>query len=161
MQSTIWPVYFRAVPAAVSYWRECVRCVDGGHVTLDWLLEAGGRGDTAPAPSPPKSAAAAPASPALPPLRADSPVVIMLCGIAGGSGDTYMKHFAAMARAKGMRPVCFNSRGCANGPLTVPQFYSASFTGCDAGCGAKARHAMQCDAMLVLSFFAWRVRAVQ
>jgi predicted alpha/beta-fold hydrolase len=134
-QSTIWPVYFRAHPRSVSYWRECVRCADGGHVTLDWLLEPrGARGDAseaAAAPSAAQEEAAAPSAPnALPPLRADSPVLILLSGIAGGSADSYVQHFVAMARQRGMRPVCFNSRGCANGPVTVPQFYSASFTGC-------------------------------
>ena len=107
----------------VSYWRECVRVADGGHVTLDWLLEGASRDGGAAAAVPSKEAAA-------PALRADSPVVLLMSGIAGGSADSYMKHFVTMARAAGMRPVCFNSRGCADGPLTVPQFYSASWTGC-------------------------------
>ena len=107
---------------------------DGGHVTLDWLLEAGvaARGGAPAAEElvPSGAAAAEPlAASALPPLRPDSPVVLLLSGIAGGSADSYVKHFVAGARARGFRPVCFNSRGCAGGPVTVPQFYSASFTG--------------------------------
>jgi predicted alpha/beta-fold hydrolase len=131
-QSTIWPVYFRTVPASVAYWRECVRTRDAGHVTLDWLLEPNATRDAVPSASPTEDAIPAriPAPAALPPLRDDSPVVILLSGIAGGSADSYVKHFVEMSRARGMRPVCFNSRGCAGGPLTVPQFYSASFTGC-------------------------------
>lgn len=33
------------------------------------------------------------------------------------------------ARSKGWRVVVFNSRGCANSPVTTAKFYSASFTG--------------------------------
>jgi len=33
------------------------------------------------------------------------------------------------ARSKGWRVVVFNSRGCAESPVTTPKFYSASFTG--------------------------------
>ena len=76
---------------------------DGGFVTLDWLADQDG------APS-------------------DAPLLLLLSGIAGGSGDAYVQHMAADAAALGFRPVCFNSRGCAGGPITVPQFYSASFT---------------------------------
>lgn len=32
------------------------------------------------------------------------------------------------ARGKGWRVVVFNSRGCGDGPVTTPQFYSASYT---------------------------------
>lgn len=111
---------------------------DGGHVTLDWLLERGAQSPRGAAveelaAGAAAAAAAAPLSAdeaALPALRPDSPVVLLLSGIAGGSADSYVKHFVAGARAQGFRPVCFNSRGCANGPVTVPQFYSASFTGC-------------------------------
>ena len=111
---------------------------DGGHVTLDWLIEAGAQARGAQAAEEPVAGAAAsalvpaaePLAAALPPLRDVSPVVLLLSGIAGGSADSYVKHFVAGARARGFRPVCFNSRGCAGGPVTVPQFYSASFTGC-------------------------------
>ena len=110
---------------------------DGGHVTLDWLMEPGAT--TRPAPEEAVAGAAPAAVPAaaadLPPLRPDSPVVLLLSGIAGGSADSYVKHFVAAGRARGFRLVCFNSRGCAGGPVTVPQFYSASFTGC-----ASRRH---------------------
>ena len=147
MQSTIWPVYFRAIPASVAYWRECLRMADGGHVTLDWLLEAGAVARGAPVEEAVAGAAAAalapaaePAASSLPPLRADSPVVVLLSGIAGGSADSYVKHFVAEARARGFRPVCFNSRGCAGGPVTVPQFYSASFTGYALSAAERSSH---------------------
>lgn len=131
-------MYFRTIPASVAYWRECLRMADGGHVTLDWLLEAGAAARGAQAveelvPGAAASALQASAEPlvptALPALRPDSPVLLLLSGIAGGSADSYVKHFVEGARAQGFRPVCFNSRGCAGGPVTVPQFYSASFTG--------------------------------
>ena len=92
------------------YRRECVRAPDGGHFTLDWLHSAHGS-EVAQAE-----------------LPSTAPVVVLLSGIAGGSGDSYVKHFVAMAHAAGFRPVCFNGRGAAGGPLTTPQFYSASFT---------------------------------
>lgn len=76
---------------------------DGGCVTLDWL----------------------PVSPELP---ADTPVLMLLSGIAGGSGDAYVQHMVASAHASGFLPVCFNARGCAGGPVTTPRFYSASWT---------------------------------
>ena len=103
---------------------------DGGHVTLDWLQEPGAAARQTAEEAVAGAAAAAIPDSTLPPLRADSPVLLLLSGIAGGSADAYVKHFVAGARAKGFRPVCFNSRGCAGGPVTVPQFYSASFTGC-------------------------------
>ncbi len=110
LQSTIFPSFFRAPPSGVSYWRECLRMSDGGHVTLDWpLCNRGTR--------------------AAPHLSEDSPVLLLLSGIAGGSADTYVQHMVSDATAAGFRPVCFNSRGCAGGPVTVPQFYSASWTG--------------------------------
>jgi hypothetical protein len=78
---------------------------DGGHVTLDWPLER---------------------SEALP---EDAPLLLLLSGIAGGSADSYVQHMVVDARRAGYRAVAFNSRGCAGGPITVPQFYSASWTG--------------------------------
>lgn len=62
------------------------------------------------------------------PLPENAPVLLMAAGIAGGSHDTYVKHFGHMARQRGIRPVGFNSRGTAGGPLTTAQFYSASYT---------------------------------
>ncbi|CAD6250076.1 unnamed protein product [Miscanthus lutarioriparius] len=50
-------------------------------------------------------------------------------GLTGGSDDTYVRHMLLRARSKGWRVVVFNSRGCADSPVTTPKFYSASFTG--------------------------------
>lgn len=77
---------------------------DNGSVALDW-----GCGDDAAMP-------------------ADGPLLILLPGLTGGSGDTYVQHMLVRARRNKWRVVVFNSRGCGNSPVTSSQFYSASFT---------------------------------
>ncbi len=62
-------------------------------------------------------------------LPADAPVLVLLPGLTGGSGDSYVLHAVASARRAGIRAVVFNSRGTADSPVVTPQFYSASFTG--------------------------------
>ncbi|KAK1258391.1 Embryogenesis-associated protein EMB8 [Acorus gramineus] len=123
---TIFAAFFRALPD-VRYRRECLRTRDDGAVALDWVC-----GDDREIP-------------------AASPVLILLPGLTGGSGDTYVRHMLVKARSKRWRVVVFNSRGCADSPVTTPrvlvdrwfslflscglhellfdmQFYSASFT---------------------------------
>lgn len=56
-------------------------------------------------------------------------MLILLPGLTGGSDDTYVRHMLLRARSKGWRVVIFNSRGCADSPVTTAKFYSASFTG--------------------------------
>lgn len=58
----------------------------------------------------------------------DGPVLILLPGLTGGSGDTYVQHMLVRARRSKWRVVVFNSRGCGSSPVTSSQFYSASFT---------------------------------
>ncbi|XP_057518276.1 embryogenesis-associated protein EMB8 isoform X2 [Amaranthus tricolor] len=101
---TIFAAFYRSLPE-VKYKRECLRTKDDGAVALDWVA-----GDHS----------------TLPPL---SSILILLPGLTGGSGDTYVRHMLIRARQLGWRVVVFNSRGCANSPVTTPQFYSASFTG--------------------------------
>ncbi|XP_010100196.2 embryogenesis-associated protein EMB8 [Morus notabilis] len=101
---TIFAAFFRSVPD-VALRRECLRTNDDGSVALDWVS-----GDDR----------------ALPP---DSPLLILLPGLTGGSGDSYVRHMLISARSKGWRVVVFNSRGCGESPVTTPQFYSASFLG--------------------------------
>lgn len=50
-------------------------------------------------------------------------------GLTGGSHDSYVKHMVLACRTSGLRAIVFNSRGTSDGPVTSPQFYSASFTG--------------------------------
>ncbi|XP_051145746.1 embryogenesis-associated protein EMB8 [Andrographis paniculata] len=101
---TIFAAFFRSLPD-VRLRRECLRTSDGGAVALDWVS-----GDDR----------------SLPP---DSPVLILLPGLTGGSQDTYVRHLLQRARSKGWRVVVFNSRGCGDSPVTTAQFYSASFLG--------------------------------
>ncbi|KAM0059932.1 putative alcohol O-acetyltransferase [Helianthus debilis subsp. tardiflorus] len=101
---TIFAYYFRSTPD-VRFRRQCLRTKDNGTVSLDWIV-----GDDRN-------------------LSPKSPVLILLPGLTGGSGDSYVRHMLLRARKKGWRVVVFNSRGCGHGPVTTPQFYSASFLG--------------------------------
>ncbi|KAI9173676.1 hypothetical protein LWI28_004757 [Acer negundo] len=101
---TIFAAFFRSLPD-VRLKRECLRTKDNGSVALDWVSGDHER---------------------LPP---DSPLLILLPGLTGGSGDTYVRHMLLRARNKQWRVVVFNSRGCGDSPVTTPQFYSASFLG--------------------------------
>ncbi|XP_056174063.1 embryogenesis-associated protein EMB8 [Syzygium oleosum] len=101
---TIFASFFRSLPD-VRLRRECLRTLDDGAVALDWVS-----GDDRSVPP-------------------DAPVLILLPGLTGGSGDSYVRHMLVRARSKGWRVVVFNSRGCGDSPVTTPQFYSASFTG--------------------------------
>ncbi|CAI5534827.1 unnamed protein product [Closterium sp. Naga37s-1] len=108
---TIFAAVARSLPA-VRFRRECLRMADGGTVALDWPI--GGEaleGTSANGEVPP-----------------GTPWLILLPGLTGGSGDTYVRHMLVRARRAGWGTVVFNSRGCANSPVTSPQFYSASFT---------------------------------
>ncbi|PIN14655.1 Alpha/beta hydrolase [Handroanthus impetiginosus] len=101
---TIFAAFFRSLPE-VRFRRECLRTRDDGAVALDWVC-----GDDHNLPS-------------------DSPILILLPGLTGGSEDTYVRHMLLRARSKGWRAVVFNSRGCGHSPVTTAQFYSASFLG--------------------------------
>ncbi|TYH98801.1 hypothetical protein ES332_A11G021900v1 [Gossypium tomentosum] len=101
---TIFASFFRSIPD-VRLRRECLRTQDGGTVALDWVA-----GDQYQ----------------LPP---DSPILILMPGLTGGSENSYPRHMLTKARSIGWRVVVFNSRGCGNSPVTTPQFYSASFVG--------------------------------
>lgn len=109
-QETIFAALFRSLPK-VTFRRECLRTADNGTVALDWPVggadcEMGTDYHT----------------------KDGSPVLILLPGLTGGSGDTYVRHLLIRAWKRGWNVVVFNSRGCAASPVTSPQFYSASFT---------------------------------
>ncbi|XP_047335999.1 embryogenesis-associated protein EMB8-like, partial [Impatiens glandulifera] len=99
---TIFAAHFRNLPA-VKFQRDYLRVKDGGVVSLDWVS-----GDNLR-------------------FNSDTPILILLPGLVGGSDDTYVRHMLVRARNRGFRVVVFNSRGCANSPVITPQFYSASF----------------------------------
>ncbi|XP_057773649.1 embryogenesis-associated protein EMB8 [Salvia miltiorrhiza] len=101
---TIFAAFFRSLPD-VRFRRECLRTSDGGAVALDWVS-----GDDRSLPL-------------------ESPILILLPGLTGGSQDTYVRHMLLRARSEGWRVVVFNSRGCGSSPVTTAQFYSASFLG--------------------------------
>ncbi|KZV45954.1 hypothetical protein F511_10644 [Dorcoceras hygrometricum] len=101
---TIFAAFYRSLPD-VRFRRQCFRTRDDGTVALDWIS-----GDDRSLPS-------------------DSPILILLPGLTGGSEDTYVRHMLLRARSKGWRGVVFNSRGCGHSPVTTAQFYSASFLG--------------------------------
>ncbi|KAK9053083.1 hypothetical protein SSX86_029713 [Deinandra increscens subsp. villosa] len=101
---TIFAYFFRSTPD-VRFRRQCLRTKDNGTVSIDWV--AGDHRNLSP----------------------NSPTLILLPGLTGGSGDSYVRHMVVRARKKGWRVVVFNSRGCGHGPVTTPQFYSASFLG--------------------------------
>jgi len=135
----------------VVYQREVLEMPNGGHATLDWPLSVGGDADATRATMAPGAEGVCEVEAQGPPfvrkvfdqnvlvarrmeeeqakLPADAPVLVLMSGIAGGSHDKYLKHFMKRARASGFRTVAFNCRGCAESPLTTPQFYSASYTG--------------------------------
>ncbi|KAH9291642.1 hypothetical protein KI387_043156, partial [Taxus chinensis] len=106
---TIFASLFRSLPV-IRFRRECLRMADGGTVALDWPIAG-------------KDAEVWNME-----LPVNAPVVILLPGLTGGSGDTYVRHMLLRARKHGWHSVVFNSRGCADSPVTTPQFYSASFT---------------------------------
>ncbi|XVE58153.1 hypothetical protein DITRI_Ditri04bG0147400 [Diplodiscus trichospermus] len=101
---TIFASFFRSVPH-VRLRRECLQAKDGGTVALDWVVGDDRR---------------------LPP---DSPILILMPGLTGGSQDSYIRHMLTTAKRRGWRVVVFNMRGCGGSPVTTPQFYSASFVG--------------------------------
>ncbi|KAK9053084.1 hypothetical protein SSX86_029714 [Deinandra increscens subsp. villosa] len=101
---TIFAAFFRNIPD-VKLKRECLRTEDDGTVTLDWVSGDAGS------------------------LPGNSPILLLLPGLSGGSDDSYVRHMLVRARNKGWRVVVFNSRGCADSPVTTPQMYSASFLG--------------------------------
>lgn len=106
---TIFASFFRSLPV-VKFRRECLRMADGGTVALDWPFE----GENVELWNRE--------------LPVNSPILILLPGLTGGSDDSYVRHMLLRARKHGWHSVVFNSRGCADSPVTTPQFYSASFT---------------------------------
>ncbi|KAI0695893.1 AB-hydrolase YheT [Cytidiella melzeri] len=95
----------------LEYERTLLQTLDGGTLGLDF----------APSPTEPH-------------LREDTPIVVVLHGLTGGSHESYVRAILAPACAPpdqgglGYRAVVVNFRGCAGVPLTSPQLYSAGHT---------------------------------
>ncbi|EKM55427.1 uncharacterized protein PHACADRAFT_256045 [Phanerochaete carnosa HHB-10118-sp] len=95
----------------VDYERTLLRTIDGGTIGLDF----------APNGSQPH-------------IKENTPVIVVLHGLTGGSHESYVRAILAPACAPpeqgglGYRAVVVNYRGCAGVPLTTPQLYSAGHT---------------------------------
>ncbi|GJU25204.1 embryogenesis-associated protein EMB8-like protein [Tanacetum coccineum] len=101
---TIFATKFRPSPY-VRFRRECIWTKDKGVVALDWVA-----GDDHC-------------------LSPKSPILVLVPGLANGSGDSYIRHMVLTANKKGWRVVAFNHRGCGRSPVITPKFFSESFTG--------------------------------
>ncbi|KAI9205562.1 Alpha/Beta hydrolase protein [Polychytrium aggregatum] len=90
----------------LSYEREIVTLPDGGSISLDWC----------------------PGNKGLP--FDDTPIVVLMHGISGGSHESYVKDTIAEIAAgpHRYRTVVVNFRGCANTKITTSQLYSAGYT---------------------------------
>ncbi|EIN07419.1 AB-hydrolase YheT [Punctularia strigosozonata HHB-11173 SS5] len=95
----------------VVYDRKLLRLKDGGTIGLDFTPPVDERT-----------------------LPEDTPTVVVLHGLTGGSHESYVRAILAPActpvsdRGLGYRAVVINFRGCAGTPLTSPQLYSAAHT---------------------------------
>ncbi|KAH9934794.1 AB-hydrolase YheT [Fomitopsis serialis] len=95
----------------VEYDRSLLRTLDGGTIGLDSTPPANERT-----------------------LPDDTPIVVALHGLTGGSHESYVRAILAPACTPveqgglGYRGIVVNFRGCAGVPLTTPQMYSAGHT---------------------------------
>ncbi|KAI0709091.1 AB-hydrolase YheT [Earliella scabrosa] len=95
----------------VEYDRKLIRTLDGGTIGLDF--------------TPPVQERA---------LKDDTPIVVVLHGLTGGSHESYVRSILAPVCTPveqgglGYRGIVVNFRGCAGVPLTSPQLYSALHT---------------------------------
>lgn len=83
-QTILGSIIRASILPAVTYEREILQLDDGGEVALDWM-----HGDCAP----------------------DSPIIVILPGLTGGSQEEYVRCLVLSAKARGMRTVVFNNRG--------------------------------------------------
>ncbi|KAI8918215.1 Alpha/Beta hydrolase protein [Powellomyces hirtus] len=97
----------------ISYHRELIYFPDGGNVALDW--------HPAIIPSP---------TPAVAPdvNDQDTPIVVILHGLTGGSHETYVRELCYEVAQRGYRAVVVNFRGCAESELTSMQLYCGAWT---------------------------------
>ncbi|GAX75445.1 hypothetical protein CEUSTIGMA_g2889.t1 [Chlamydomonas eustigma] len=96
----------RKLSIKATYTRQNILSSDGGTLGLDWW-EGSLKFDYAPH---------------------DTPILLVLHGINGGSHEGYCKWACATAASKGWRAVVLNYRGCNGVPLTSPRGYAATMT---------------------------------
>ncbi|KAJ3262715.1 hypothetical protein HDU77_000231 [Chytriomyces hyalinus] len=102
---TFWAAAISKMPdLRADYDREMLDLPDGGLVAIDWAP----RFHTE--------------------LPSNSPIIIMLHGLAGGSRETYVLDFVPHALKHGYRVAALNFRGCGGVEIQTPQLYSGSFT---------------------------------
>ncbi|KAI0361988.1 AB-hydrolase YheT [Trametes cingulata] len=95
----------------VEYDRKLLRTLDGGTIGIDFTPPAQERT-----------------------LEDDTPIIVVLHGLTGGSHESYVRSILAPACTPveqgglGYRGIVVNFRGCAGVPLTSPQLYSALHT---------------------------------
>ncbi|KAI0374786.1 AB-hydrolase YheT [Pilatotrama ljubarskyi] len=95
----------------VEYDRKLLRTLDGGTIGIDLTPPAQDRT-----------------------LNDDTPIIVVLHGLTGGSHESYVRSILAPACTPveqgglGYRGIVVNFRGCAGVPLTSPQLYSALHT---------------------------------
>ena len=96
-----------------------------GQIALDWALSC------SPHSAPSEGAIAQPAVETLR-FRATDPTVVIVHGLAGGSGEHYVRglvHHLSTSKARRFRCVVFCQRGCGNTELISPQAYCGAYTG--------------------------------
>ncbi|KAK9855779.1 hypothetical protein WJX84_003279, partial [Apatococcus fuscideae] len=98
---TLFAAIFRK-SAAVKYNRTVLTGPDGGQTAID--------------------------SPVTQELCKETPIVLLLPGLASSSRNTYVQHLAAITASAGFRTLVLNGRGCGS-RLSTPKTFSASFTG--------------------------------
>ena len=93
-------------PHGVRYRRERVDTPDGDFLDLDFATVDG-----------------------CPPPAEDAPVCLVIHGLEGGSGSSYVLESCRALAERGMRAVAFNMRSCSGEPNRTARFYHAGETG--------------------------------
>jgi len=102
---TILSAVFRP-KSKVDYQRELFSLSDGGTVALDWAFPPSDGAET----------------------TTDSPILVLLHGITGGSSESYITSLGSEALKLGWTVCAFNARGCSDSVVTSRKFYSGGFT---------------------------------